>query len=117
MNTIEIFYYKTSTGKEPFWQWLDELDVKSRAVIKSRIDRMSCGNFGDAKNIKNGQGVWELRIDYGPGFRVYFAREQQVVVIILCAGDKGTQSRDIDKAKKYWGDIRRNYEKENKSKR
>ena len=81
-----------------FTNWLAALsDLRARLHIVRRIDRMAAGNFGDAKSV--GGAVKELRIDYGPGYRVYYTRRGNTVVILLCGGDKRTQSRDIRKAK------------------
>ena len=81
-----------------FINWLTALrDVQARARIAKRIDRIAQGNFGDAKSV--GDGVSELRFTFGPGYRVYYTRRGDVVVILLCGGDKGSQERDIDRAK------------------
>lgn len=73
-----------------------------RAVVIKRLDRIKLGNFGDAKRIKNGNGIWELRIDHGPGYRIYFGQEEGRIVILLMGGNKKSQQRDITKAKQYW---------------
>lgn len=81
-----------------FDRWLIDLrDRKARARIETRIRRLSLGNPGDVKPV--GEGVSEMRIDYGPGYRVYFTRRGPVVVVLLCGGDKGGQDRDIALAK------------------
>jgi putative addiction module killer protein len=81
-----------------FAEWMNGLrDMRATARITVRIRRLSLGNFGDVKSI--GSGVSELRIDYGPGYRVYFMRRGAALVILLCGGDKRTQDRDILKAK------------------
>lgn len=83
---------------ETFVEWLDNLrDSRARSRIIARLDRMEMGNFGDVRPV--GGGVNELRIHYGPGYRVYFVRRDPVVVILLCGGDKKTQHADIAKAK------------------
>lgn len=80
-----------------FAQWLDDLrDLKARARIQARIERLAAGNSGDARPV--GEGVSELRIDYGPGYRVYFKKRGQELIILLAAGDKSTQARDITAA-------------------
>jgi putative addiction module killer protein len=80
-----------------FIDWLTDLkDVQARARIAKRLDRLADGNFGDAKSV--GGGVSELRFTFGPGYRVYFTLRGQVVVILLCGGDKQTQRRDVDRA-------------------
>lgn len=81
-----------------FADWLDGLrDAIAVRRIKQRLARVQIGLFGDAKSV--GDGVSELRVDHGPGYRVYFARRGDVVVILLCGGDKGSQKRDIARAK------------------
>ena len=74
-------------------------------AIQRRIDRLAAGNFGDHKSC--GNGVWELRIDVGPGYRVYYAVDGQMVVLLLCGGDKRSQKSDVDAAAKYWADYKR----------
>ena len=82
---------------DDFDSWLNDLkDSKTRAIIMSRIDRISLGLFGVCKSV--GQGVSEVKIDYGPGYRLYFVKKGSVVIVLLCGGDKSTQSRDIKKA-------------------
>ncbi|MCE5181866.1 MAG: type II toxin-antitoxin system RelE/ParE family toxin [Betaproteobacteria bacterium] len=79
---------------ETYAQWIDNLrDLQARARIQVRIERLSAGNAGDAKTV--GEGVSELRIDYGPGYRVYFTKHGREVVILLAGGDKTTQAADI----------------------
>jgi len=83
---------------EAFDKWLLSLrDRKAKARIQARIDRVETGNFGDVSPV--GEGVSELRIFYGPGYRVYFVKQNSVVVILLSGGDKSTQQADIAKAK------------------
>ncbi len=102
-----IVIYETTDGKSPFLDWLNELkDIKARATIRARLDRVRLGNLGDAKNI--GDGVCELRITFGPGYRVYFGQDGLVLVILLCGGDKGSQKRDIAKAKALWREYHAN---------
>lgn len=80
-----------------FAQWLDGLhDIRARARVLVRIERLAAGNAGDVKPV--GEGVSELRIDYGPGYRVYFTKRGREVVILLAGGDKNTQARDIKAA-------------------
>ncbi|HEY5141082.1 MAG TPA: type II toxin-antitoxin system RelE/ParE family toxin [Methylococcales bacterium] len=80
-----------------FAQWLDELrDIRARARVQARIQRLAAGNPGDVKPV--GEGVSEMRIDYGPGYRVYFTRRGNEVVILLAGGDKSTQNTDIKTA-------------------
>ncbi|MBF0338348.1 MAG: type II toxin-antitoxin system RelE/ParE family toxin [Nitrospirae bacterium] len=99
-----IRIYDATDGKEPFRQWLDSLkDIKGQAKVKARIDRLSLGNFGDCRAIKS--GVYELRIDYGPGYRVYFGEVGSDIILLLCGGDKTHQEADIKKALIYWDDF------------
>jgi len=84
---------------ENFTKWIQRLkDKAAKALIAARIRRISAGNFGDSKFLED--GIFELRIDYGPGYRVYFTQRGQEIVILLCGGDKSTQDRDIKAAKK-----------------
>lgn len=106
MSLIKISIYSTSTGKEPFSKWEDGLDKMMQAIVKNRLDRIRLGNFGDAKMIKDGGGIWELRIDIGPGYRIYFGKKGTTIVILLNGGDKKSQERDIEKAKRYWLDYK-----------
>ena len=104
-NEQRIRVYQKEDGKRPFTDWLNKLrDQKARERIDARLTRVQLGNFGDSKSV--GQGVRELRIDYGPGYRVYFGRDGIHVVILLLGGDKRTQSKDIDTAKDYWADYK-----------
>lgn len=83
---------------QEFADWFSDLtDKRDRARIAARIDRLSDGNFGDAKTV--GDSVSELRLHHGPGFRIYFARRGNTLVILLCGGDKGSQPKDIVRAK------------------
>jgi putative addiction module killer protein len=96
----------TASGRDPFQSWLDRLkDLRGRVAIQRRIDRVAAGNPGDCKPCAN--GVMELRVDVGPGYRVYFAREGERIVILLCGGDKKSQRADIATAMKYWTDYQR----------
>jgi putative addiction module killer protein len=86
----EVRTYKTIDGKVPFNEWLRSLgDRKGRSVIRTRISRLQLGLFGDAKSV--GEGVNELRISFGPGYRIYYALEGKSVILLLCGGDKSTQ--------------------------
>jgi len=84
---------------EKFRKWRSRLkDERVRALIASRLDRLAFGHAGNAKPV--GQGVSELRIDYGPGYRIYFQKRGNTIVVLLCGGDKRTQARDIQLAKR-----------------
>ena len=103
---VEIRYYQTADGGQPFVEWLGGLaDRQARARIQARLARVAAGNFGDVEPV--GEGVLELRIDWGPGYRVYFARVGNAIVLLLCGGDKRTQQRDIKRAKEYFEDYKR----------
>jgi len=102
----ELQIYVTVDGRAPFSEWLGALrDIKVRAKIRVRLDRVSLGNLGDCHGV--GDGVQELRIDYGPGYRVYFGLVGSTIVLLLCGGDKSTQVKDIEQAKGYWREYRR----------
>lgn len=102
----EIKIYSTKTAKEPFREWLDGLkDIDSRALIFQRLQRIKLGNFGDCKSID--KGLWELRINHKSGFRIYYSRVGQYLILILGGGDKRSQERDIIKAQKYLEDYKR----------
>lgn len=93
--------YVTRSGLSPYRLWLNSLkDVKTRARIQSRILRMESGNFGDCCSV--GQGVYELRLCFGSGYRVYFGVEDDVLILLLLGGDKSSQKRDIKKASSFW---------------
>lgn len=82
---------------EKYARWLDGLrDIKARARIQARIERLTAGNAGDVKPV--GEGISELRIDYGPGYRVYFTKRGHELIILLAGGDKSTQASDIKTA-------------------
>ena len=99
----DVKEYLTATGKSPFSEWLDGLrDRQARAIIRKRINRLRKGNLGDSKPV--GDGVFELKIDFGPGYRTYFGQDGETIVVLLCGGDKRSQDSDIRKAKEYWKD-------------
>ncbi len=103
---IELLEYLTENNKNPFRKWLEGLhDRQARAKIRVRLNRIRLGNFGDSKSV--GDGVHEIRVRYGPGYRVYFGHKGNTVVILLFGGDKKTQSKDIALAKRYWSDYLR----------
>ncbi|MCW5604857.1 MAG: type II toxin-antitoxin system RelE/ParE family toxin [Burkholderiales bacterium] len=89
-----VLVYRTREGRLPFDEWLRELrDTNAVARVLAHLGRVRRGNFGDCKSV--GEGVSELRVDYGPGYRVYFRRRGRELVILLAGGDKRTQSKDI----------------------
>ena len=100
-------FYETIDGRFPFVGWLESLrDRRAKNKIKRRLDQVELGNLGDCKSI--GDGVFELRIDHGPGYRVYLGHSNLTVVLLLCGGNKATQQKDILKAKEYWADYESN---------
>ncbi|RUR78295.1 type II toxin-antitoxin system RelE/ParE family toxin [Chlorogloeopsis fritschii PCC 9212] len=102
----EIRNYQKADGKSPFAEWLDSLrDMRARVKIERRLQRVELGNLGDYRSV--GEGVFELRIDYGSGYRVYFGQIGTTIILLLCGGDKSTQEQDIVTAKKYWRDYER----------
>jgi putative addiction module killer protein len=102
----QIRHYLTPRGIDPFQVWLDGLrDLKGRIAILRRVDRLAAGNSGDHQVV--GEGVSELRIDFGPGYRVYDARHGKTVVLLLCGGSKRSQAGDIEKAVRYWDESQR----------
>lgn len=101
----QIKIYQTASGKKPFDQWFEKLkDIKIKALIFDRLDRIKLGHLGDAKYL--GGGVSELRFHISPGYRLYYAIEGTKIILLLCGGVKGTQQNDIAKAKKYFQDFK-----------
>src|SRR5688572_21445373 len=99
---FEIRRYKRAAGGEPFTEWLAELrDRSARARILARLERLEAGNFGDVRFLRD--GVSEMRIDWGPGYRLYFGREGQTVIVLLCGGDKRKQDADIPRGRWSYG--------------
>lgn len=99
----ELLNYITPEGRCPFEDWLLGLrDIQARAIVRKRLNRVRTGNLGNTRGV--GGGVFELKINYGPGYRVYFGEEGPRVIVLLVGGDKNSQKRDIDTAKRYWKD-------------
>jgi putative addiction module killer protein len=102
---IEVRHYVNLAGKDVFDDWLSRLaDARTQARIAIRIDCLASGNFGDCEPLR--QGVFELRVDWGPGYRVYHSMVGKLCVLLLCGGDKRKQSSDIDRAIKFLEDYR-----------
>mgnify|MGYP000963347741 CR=1 FL=1 len=98
-----LMLYQLQNGKEPYSEWIKGLrDSVGANRIRSRIARLARGNFGDHKPV--GDGVFEIRFQFGPGYRIYFGKDGDTFVILLCGGDKSTQSKDITLAKAYWAE-------------
>jgi putative addiction module killer protein len=103
MAMIEVREYATADGHSPFADWLTALrDSRAKQAIVARMVRLQSGLRGDWKAV--GAGVFELRIDTGPGYRVYCGQDGATLVLLLCAGDKRSQSKDIEHAHDYWND-------------
>ena len=102
---VEVRHYVSRGGKDIFDDWLTQLaDARVQARIAIRINRLAAGNFGDCKPLR--QGLWELRIDWGPGYRVYYTMAGRQCVLLLCGGDKRRQSSDIGRALQYLKDYK-----------
>lgn len=100
-----LIEYETANGQKPLEEWLSDLDRTVSARIRMRIKRLAVGNYGDVQPV--GEGVSELRIFFGAGYRVYFGQYGEGIVILLCGGDKSSQTKDIETAKNYWTDFKR----------
>lgn len=104
-GVFTIRRYLDPNGKDVFDNWLSNLaDARTQAKIISRVNRLAFGNFGDCKHLR--RGLRELRIDWGPGFRIYYALVGRECVLLLCGGDKRKQSSDIERALKYLEDFK-----------
>lgn len=105
---VVINYYEAQSGRFPFRDWFDSLkDKKTQARVQIAVDRLEDGNPGKCESV--GAGVYELKLDFGPGYRVYFGQAESRIVILLFGGDKSTQPRDIKRAQEYWCDYRSRY--------
>lgn len=96
--------YVDYRGRSPFRDWLVSLDKGIKARIQARILRFEIGNLGDHKDV--GDGVWEARLDFGPGYRIYFGKHGRELVLLLTGGDKSSQTKDIRRAKEFWAAYR-----------
>lgn len=99
---VAVSFLEMDNGSSPYLEWEEGLDTVARAAVRIRINRVRLGNFGDCEPVKGVHGLHELRLHLGPGYRVYFGKIKDAVVIILCGGDKRSQGRDIKKASVYW---------------
>src|SRR5512137_1700195 len=97
---LTIREYVSADGRSCFREWLDSLAVAVRARIQARVLRFETGNLGDHKSV--GEGVWEARVMFGPGYRIYFGKEGRSPVLLLVGGDKSSQSADIRRARRLW---------------
>ncbi len=100
----EIRYYVAAGGEQPFADWFADMEPVARAKVTRAIARLEQGNLSNVKSV--GEGVLECRIDFGPGYRVYFGRDGEALVILLAGGTKKRQQRDIDSARAYWRDYK-----------
>ena len=99
--------YETENGKTPYRDWLVNLtDVRAQAKITKAVTRMEAGNFGDHKSIPDGNGLYEHRIDYGPGYRIYYITEGDELIILFAGSDKSDQQKVIDQSKEYLADYK-----------
>lgn len=103
---IEVKIYKTEDGKQPFIKWYDGLkDQTTKFRIRKRLRQVVLGNFGDNRAL--GNGIYELRFFFGKGYRIYYARDGDTIVLLLSGGDKSTQQKDIERAKTFWENYQR----------
>ena len=102
---MDLRRYRIADGRVPFTIWLHGLDNSTAARVSAYVDRMKFGNWGTSKPV--GQGVSELKIDFGPGYRVYYIRDGSIIVVLLCGGSKGSQKADVRLALEFAADYRR----------
>lgn len=105
ISPIELRYYQTGGGNCPFRDWLYSLDITAQVIIDARLVRIRRGLFGDNKYL--GGGVYEIRLDTGPGYRLYYGKDGRTVVILISGGTKKGQDKDIEDAKWNWADYSR----------
>lgn len=104
-SEIKIKVYESPQGNQPFTDWLNS--IKDRTVKKriiDRLDRIRFNNFGDNKSV--GDDVYELRLHFGSGYRIYYGQIEDIIILLLCGGDKSTQIKDIQKAKNYFSEYK-----------
>ncbi len=102
---VEIRAYATEDGKSPYRKWFKKLNAAAAIKVTTALERMEDGNFSNAKAV--GAGVSEYKIDFGPGYRIYFGMDGQTLVILLCGGTKKRQQDDIETAKALWADYKK----------
>ena len=103
--------YRNGRGNEPFTEWLESIrDRGTQARIRNRLRRIELGNPGDHRSI--GEGVFELRLHFGPGYRIYYGRVGDEVILLLAGGTKSDQQRDVQRAKRYWYEYKRSHKNE-----
>src|SRR6185503_11916779 len=99
---LTVREYLTPGGESPYRQWLESLTRAVKARIQARVLRFELGNLGDHKNV--GGGVWEARVMFGPGYRIYFGKDGNTIIVLLVGGDKGSQAKHIARAQGFWRD-------------
>jgi putative addiction module killer protein len=105
MQTLTVLEYLDRTGSSPFAAWFGNLDATAAAKVTTALRRLELGNFSNVKGV--GTGVFEYRIDFGPGYRVYFGKDADTIVILLAGGTKKRQGRDIADAHQRWADYKK----------
>jgi putative addiction module killer protein len=105
IDVRELRVYLSADGRSPFAGWFDVLDASAAAKVTVALSRLEQGNFSNVKGV--GEGVLEYRLDWGPGYRVYFGQDGAALVVLLIGGTKRRQSRDIETAKALWRDYKR----------
>lgn len=102
---VKVTQYETESGVVPFHEWFNSLGSKAALKVRTAVAQMETGNFGDHKSV--GGGVWERRIHFEKGYRVYYGKDGEELVILLCGGTKTRQQSDIDMAKQYWSEYKK----------
>ena len=97
---LTVREYLSADGRSLFREWLNDIDIAARARIQARVLRFEMGNLGESKSV--GGGVWEARLMFGPGYRIYFGKEGRSIILLLLGGDKSSQAADIRKARRLW---------------
>lgn len=101
---MEIVVYLDEAGESPFGKWFEKIDSQAALKVRRSVARMELGSFGDSKGV--GEGVLECRINYGPGYRIYYGRDGDELVILLAGGTKKRQQADIERAQGYWAEYK-----------
>jgi putative addiction module killer protein len=107
---MDLLEYLDEKGRSPFENWFNRINAQAAAKVTTVLVRLESGNISNAKSV--GSGVYELKIDFGPGYRVYFGYDGPKVVILLAGGTKKRQNKDIETAKKRWNDYKEQKKKE-----
>lgn len=113
LQVFELEYHITFQGKAPLIEWLKKLDKMTKAKVIAKIDHLSCGHFSNCKSV--GHKLYELKIDLGPGYRIYYSQIGKKILLLLLGGKKETQKKDIQKAKKYLQEYRKNDDEKKKN--